>query len=104
MNYLIYIIMSILTIYLFIYIKDELKLLKIISIIAISSGMLNIIIGLILNYFIKINLFIINTSKITSTIFSKFLRNSIIFSIVGLLFILVYTIISYINKKHLNTA
>ena len=95
--YTMYISLFVLTILLFILIKDKLKALKLTGILTISSSILLLIISFIVKILITNNITIINISNITNYIFKKFISTSIILFIIGITEILLSK--SLITKK-----
>lgn len=90
-----------LTICLYFIYKDWLKILKITSIVTISSGILTFTIGYLVKYFMNKNLNFINISDVIDIIASKFVLNSIYLLILGLIEFTCYFIIYYnlTNKR-----
>lgn len=95
--YIIYLLIIILLVLLFIIIKDKISILKIISIITISSGILITILGYILKVLIKTSIYYINLSKATSIIVNNFLIISLIFIISGVISYIMYKILKQKN-------
>lgn len=87
--YLTYLLILILTIILFIIIKDKRKALNLTGILTISSSILLIIIIYIIKTIISIKISTINLSIITNYLFIKFLINSLILFTIGILEILI---------------
>lgn len=102
--YLIYLLILILTIIFFIIIKDKLKALKLTGILTISSAILLIVITFIIKIILNTNITTINISNITNYIFQKFINNSLIIFILGLIEIILSKYIQYthIKKKENN--
>ena len=95
--YIIYLLIIILLVLLFIIIKDKISILKIISIITISSGILITILGYTLKVLIKTSIYYINLSKATSIIVNNFLIISLIFIISGVISYIMYKILKQKN-------
>ena len=95
--YIIYLLIIILLVLLFIIIKDKISILKIISIITMSSGILITILGYILKVLIKTSIYYINLSKATSIIVNNFLIISLIFIISGIISYIMYKILKQKN-------
>lgn len=95
--YLMYFLIFILTVILFIIIKDKIKALRLSGIITISSSIFLIILALIIKLIININITTINISTITNYLFSKFINISLILFGLGLIEILISKYIQ--NKK-----
>lgn len=87
--YITYLLILILTIILFIIIKDKRKALNLTGILTISSSILLIIIIYIIKTIISIKISTINFSIITNYLFIKFLINSLILFTIGILEILI---------------
>ena len=87
--YIKYLLILILTIILFIIIKDKRKALNLTGILTISSSILLIIITYTIKTIIDMNLRSINLSIITNFLFMKFLINSLILFTIGILEILI---------------
>ena len=87
--YITYLLILILTIILFIIIKDKRKALNLTGILTISSSILLIIITYTIKTIISMNLRMINLSIITNFLFMKFLINSLILFTIGILEILI---------------
>lgn len=83
--YITYLLILILTIILFIIIKDKRKALNLIGILTISSSILLIIIIYIIKTIISIKISTINLSIITNYLFIKFLINSLFLFTIGIL-------------------
>lgn len=98
-TYLVYISTIVLTIILFLLIKDKSKAIKLTGIITILSSIFLIIISLIIKILLTKNITIINISNISNYIFKKFITNSIIFFIIGIIEILLSKIIVYKKIK-----
>ena len=94
---IIYLLIIILLVLLFIIIKDKISILKIISIITMSSGILITILGYILKVLIKTSIYYINLSKATSIIVNNFLIISLIFIISGIISYIMYKILKQKN-------
>ena len=95
--YITYLLILILTIILFIIIKDKRKALNLTGILTISSSILLIIITYTIKTIIDMNLRTINLSIITNFLFMKFLINSLILFTIGILEILISKFI-YLKK------
>ena len=91
--YIIYLLIVTVLVLLFIIIKDKISILKIISIITMSSGILITILGYILKVLIKTSIYYINLSKATSIIVNNFLIISLIFIISGIISYIMYKIL-----------
>ena len=87
--YIMYILIIILTIILFVVIKDKRKALKLIGILTISSSILLITISFIIKIIISINITSINISIVTNYLFLKFINTSLLLFILGLVEILI---------------
>lgn len=87
--YITYLLILILTIILFIIIKDKRKALNLIGILTISSSIILIIFIYIIKTIISIKISTINLSIITNYLFIKFLINSLILFTIGILEILI---------------
>ena len=98
MIYLISLIV-ILTIILYLIYKDFLQVLKITSIVTISSGILTFVVGYLIKYLINKNLSFIRISNMTKIIVSKFVLNGIQLLILGLIESTVFFIIKYGFKR-----
>ena len=96
--YIIYLLIIILLVLLFIIIKDKISILKIISIITMSSGILITILGYTLKILIKTSIYYINLSKATSIIVNNFLIISLIFIISGIISYIMYKILKPKNN------
>lgn len=94
--YLMYLLIFILTILLFIIIKDKTKALKITGIVTISSALLLIVLTLITKLIVSNTITAINISTITNYLFVKFVYTSLILFIIGLIEILIS---KYIHTK-----
>lgn len=102
MIYLILIIVA-LTIILYLIYKDYLQVLKITSIVTITSGIFTFIIGYAIKYLMNTNLNFIRISDVTNIIVSKFVLNGIRLLIIGLIEATCYFIINYgFIKKNKN--
>lgn len=97
--YIMYFLIFVLTIILFIIIKDKLKALKLTGIVTISSSILLIVITFVIKIMLINNITTINISTITDYIFQKFINTSLILFILGLIEILLS---KYIKHLHLN--
>lgn len=98
-TYLVYISTIVLTIILFLLIKDKSKAIKLTGIITILSSIFLIIISLIIKILLTKNITIINISNISNYIFKKFITTSIILFIIGIIEILLSKIIVYKKIK-----
>jgi len=94
-----YIIIIFLLLLLFIINNDLIKMIKIISIISILTGIFIQIISKIIVFIINSKVTYISTIKITNRIINKFNYPSFIFLLVGILSYILYLIINVINKK-----
>ena len=94
--YLMYLVIILLTISLFMLIKDKTKALKITGLITILSSFLLMILILIVKLTIQNTITNINISSITNYLFNKFLYTSIILLLFGIIEILLS---KYINAK-----
>ena len=94
-----YIIIIFLLLLLFIINNDLIKMIKIISIISILTGIFIQIISKIIVFIINSKVTYISTIKITNRIINKFNYPSFIFLLVGILFYMLYLILNVINKK-----
>lgn len=92
--YLMYLLILILTIVLFIIIRDNKKALKISGIITISSSIFLIILTFIIKLIISIKVTSINISTVSDYLFSKFANMSLILFMIGLIEILISKYIS----------
>lgn len=92
---MIYLILSILItpIILFIFIKDEITILKIISITSFISSIILTIISYLLKTLIKNKISFLNTTKITTYIINNFYEKTIIFLTVSILTFILYKIL-----------
>ena len=95
MIYLLYGLILGSTIYIYFLINDPLRILRIVGIINLISAFLTFLIGYVLSF--KINF--MNTGKIVGIVFSKFLRNGLIFLTVGLVCYITNYIINYFYYK-----
>ena len=94
-----YIIIIFLLLLLFIINNDLIKMIKIISIISILTGIFIQIISKIIVFIINSKVTYISTIKITNRIINKFNYPSFIFLLVGILSYIFYLILNVINKK-----
>ena len=94
-----YIIIIFLLLLLFIINNDLIKMIKIISIISILTGIFIQIISKIIVFIINSKVTYISTIKITNRIINKFNYRSFIFLLVGILSYILYLILNVINKK-----
>ncbi len=96
--YIMYGLIILITIILFIIIKDKLKALRITSIITISSSILLIILALIAKFIINTFVTNINLSFITDYLLIKFASTSLVLFVLGLIEIIISKCI-YLTKK-----
>jgi len=96
---MIYLYIIIIFLLLFIINNDLIKMIKIISIISILTGIFIQIISKIIVFIINSKVTYISTIKITNRIINKFNYPSFIFLLVGILSYILYLIINVINKK-----
>lgn len=94
-----YIIIIFLLLLLFIINNDLIKMIKIISIISILTGIFIQIISKIIVFIINSKVTYISTIKITNRIINEFNYSSFIFLLVGILSYILYLILNAINKK-----
>lgn len=94
-----YIIIIFLLLLLFIINNDLIKMVKIISIISILTGIFIQILSKIIVFIINSKVTYISTIKITNRIINKFNYSSFIFLLVGILSYILYLILNAINKK-----
>lgn len=94
-----YIIIIFLLLLLFIINNDLIKMVKIISIISILTGIFIQIISKIIVFIINSKVTYISTIKITNRIINEFNYSSFIFLLVGILSYILYLILNAINKK-----
>ena len=87
--YFMYLLILIITFLLFIIIKDKRKALKLTGLLTISSAILSISLTFIVKLILNSSIKIINISNITNHIFMKFVYNSLILFILGLLEIII---------------
>lgn len=87
--YIMYGLIILITILIFIIIKDKSKALKLTGSITIISSLLLIILILIIKIIINESITMINLSSLTNHIFKKFINTSLILFIVGIIEILV---------------
>lgn len=99
-----YIIIIFLLLLLFIINNDLIKMVKIISIISILTGIFIQIISKIIVFIINSKVTYISTIKITNRIINEFNYSSFIFLLVGILSYILYLILNAINKKILLTS
>lgn len=92
--YIVYLLILLFLILLFVLVEDKISILKIISIILISSGVLILVFGIAIKVFIKLTIYYINLSKVTNYILNNFLIISIILILLG-----VFSYIMYIIMK-----
>lgn len=92
-------IIIVLTLFLYYLYKDYLTVLKISSIVTISSGILTFAVGYLIKYFINANFSFIRISDITDIIVSRFVLNAIRLLILGLIEYVIYFIIEYGTSK-----
>ena len=98
-NDFLYIIIIFLLLLLFIINNDLIKMVKIISIISILTGIFIQIISKIIVFIINSKVTYISTIKITNRIINEFNYPSFIFLLVGILSYILYLILNAINKK-----
>lgn len=91
--YIVYLLIMLLIISLFILVKDRILILKIFSIILISSGILTTILAITIKILINIKIYYINLNKVTSNILNDFFIISIIFVLLGLFTLMIYRIL-----------
>lgn len=91
--YIVYLLIIVLLILLFILLEDKISMLKIISIILISSGTLILVFGITIKILIKITIYYINLSKATNFILNNFVAISIILILSGIFSYIMYRII-----------
>lgn len=94
-----YIIIIFLLLLLFIINNDLIKMIKIISIISILTGIFIQIISKIIVFIINSKVTYISTIKITNRIINEFNYPSFIFLLVSILSYILYLILNAINKK-----
>ena len=99
MLYIIYGLIILITIILYFLVKDKKEYLTKLGKTAIISGMIILSLGQIINIYLNTFLNNFNIEKISSIIFKKFIYNSIIILVIGLIEML---IIKIINKKKLS--
>lgn len=97
---MIYLIISILItpIILFIFIKDEITILKIISITSFISSIILTIISHLLKILIKNKISFLNTTKITTYIINNFYEKIIILLTVSILTFILYKLLQKLKK------
>lgn len=96
--YIMYLLTILITMILFIIIKDKLKALRITGIITISSSFILISLSIIIKIIIRISITSINLSTITNYLFKKFLSTSLILFLIGILEIILSKYL-YTKKK-----
>lgn len=96
--YTMYFLIFIITLLLFIIIKDKKKALKITGIITMSSSILLVTLTFIIKIIINSSINFINISIITDYLFLKFVYTSLILFIIGIIEILISKYLS--NQKH----
>lgn len=101
MIYLLYGLILGSTIYIYILTSNPVTTLKIVGIINLISCLLTVFFGIILNIIIKSRIDFINTSKVTGIIFSKFLKNGLVFLTVGLGCYITNYIINYFYRREM---
>lgn len=90
--YIVYLLILLFLILLFVLVEDKILILKIISIILISSGVLILVFGITIKVLIKITIYYINLSKVTNYILNNFLIISIILILLGVFSYVMYVI------------
>jgi len=95
---MLYIIISILffTIILYLIYRNILKVLKITSIVTISSGILTFVIGYIIKNLMNSNLNFINISDVTYILMTKFVLKGIFLLSIGSIELFLYVTLNYI--------
>lgn len=93
-----YALIILVTIILFIIIKDKIKALRITGILTISSSLLLIVLALIAKFIINTSVTIINLSSITNYLLMKFASTSLVLFVIGLIEIIISKCI-YLTKK-----
>ena len=99
MIYLLYGLILGSTIYIYFLINDPLRILRIVGVINLISAFLTFLIGYVLSFVIRSKINFMNTGKIVGIVFSKFLRNGLIFLTVGLVCYITNYIINYFYYK-----
>lgn len=94
--YIMYFLILILTILLFLIIKDKRKALKLTGILTVLSALLLIVIIFIIRMFLNTSVTKINISTITNYLFMEFVNASLILFILGLAEIIIS---KYVYKK-----
>ena len=100
---MIYLIIGIIIITIIIYLilKDIYKLLRLTSIITISSGYLTIVIGYITISIIKNKISSINISKITSPILNECVDKGLILILIGAIELIIYILLNLYRRYYL---
>lgn len=98
MLYIIYGLIILITIILYFLVKDKKEYPGKLGKVAIISGVIILFLGLIINILLNTFLNNFNILKISSLIFEKFIHNSIIILVVGVVLLLISKII---NKKRI---
>ena len=101
--YIIYLVIILATILLYFLVKDKKEFINKLGIVTIISGIIVLALGFILNLSLNTVLTNFNISKITSQVFRKFIYNSIILLITGILELLISKIINKKKKISPNT-
>lgn len=96
--YIMYGLIILVTILLFIIIKDKIKALRITGILTISSSLLLIVLALIAKFIINTSVTSINLSSITNYLLMKFASTSLVLFVIGLIEIIISKCI-YLTKK-----
>lgn len=91
--YIVYLLIILLTIILFVLVKDKLSILKIVGIILMSSGILITLLAITIKILIKTTIYYINLNKVSNIILNNFLIISIIFILSGLFSYIMYKIL-----------
>ena len=87
--YIMYGLIIMITLFLFIIIKDKRKAIKTIGILTISSSFLLIILALISKIIINMSITSINLSSVTNFLFIKFINNSLVLFVLGIIEIII---------------
>lgn len=101
MLYIIYGLIALISILLYFIVKDKTEYLNKLGKVAIISGVIILFLGLIINILLNTFLNNFNILKISSLIFEKFIYNSIILLVIGIILLLLSKII---NKKKIKTS
>lgn len=101
--YIMYGLIILVTILLFIIIKDKIKALRITGILTISSSLLLIVLALIAKFIINTSVTSINLSSITNYLLMKFASTSLALFVIGLIEIIISKCI-YLTKKEKQKA